>query len=226
MSSIFLIKKLIIISNIEIKQYYRTDKYCKYFYFYPLSHCVFSVTFIRIVIYQYSEGGYLMSAEATAEFSIHEAQDKLTQILEQYRHMPGSTIPILQAMQETFGYLPEEAVYWIADQLDVPRSNFFGVATFYSQFYLNPRGKHVITVCCGTACHVKGAEKIMNQVRRDLNLQEGQETTDDLMFTIEKANCVGACSIAPVVLLDKTVHGKAKPDAFSKQIKSLTREGS
>lgn len=138
-----------------------------------------------------------------------------------YRKGKGPVIPILQEIQEEFGYLPEEAINWIADELDVPRSSFFGVATFYAQFHLAPRGKNIITACSGTACHVKGSERILNAIRREFNLTEGQDTTGNNLFTVEKVNCVGACSIAPVVIINKKVYGKAVTDRILKEIKSL-----
>lgn len=166
-----------------------------------------------------------MTQQAEAVFSVEAEMAGLESILEKYSAKPGATIPILQDVQETFGYLPEDAVNWLADRLGRPRSSFYGVATFYSQFHLKPRGKNIITVCCGTACHVKGAEKIMSRIRRDLDLPEGKETTDDLMFTIEKANCVGACSIAPVIINNKVVLGKATPDKMGRALKAMAREG-
>lgn len=133
----------------------------------------------------------------------------------------GNIITILQEIQEAFGYIPEEAVNWLADRLWIPKSNFFGIATFYAQFYLRPRGKNIITACSGTACHVKGSERLINAIGRELNLPEGKDITDDNMFTLEKVNCVGACSIAPVVIINKKVCGKAISDRIVKEIKGL-----
>ncbi len=166
-----------------------------------------------------------MTEQTAAGFSVDAEITELEKIFTTYRDNPGATIPILQQLQESFGYLPEQAVNWIADKLGKPRSTFFGVATFYSQFHLKPRGKNIVTVCCGTACHVKGAEKIMDRIKRDLNLKEGQETTDDLMFTVDKANCVGACSIAPVVIQNKTVLGKGTPDKIARALRAVAKEG-
>lgn len=165
-----------------------------------------------------------MPVQTAPGFSIEGSLGELQSIYDKYKDMPGSTIPILQEIQEQFGYLPEEAVNWVADRLDVPRSTFYGVATFYSQFYLTPRGKNIVTVCCGTACHVKGSEKILTTLQRELGLSDEKETTDDLNFTIEKVNCVGACSIAPVVIVNKTVHGKAVRDKILRTVKGLEKE--
>jgi len=153
-------------------------------------------------------------------------EESLRRIYEKFRGIDGSTIPILQEIQGLYGYLPEEAVNWMADRLEIPRSNFFGVATFYSQFYFKPRGKNVITVCCGTACHVKGSEKILTRLQRELGLPEGQDTTGDMNFTIEKVNCVGACSIAPVVIMNKQVHGKATAEKMIRRTRAIAgKEG-
>lgn len=157
-------------------------------------------------------------------FSIRKASAALEGIYEKYRGEKGAVIPILQDLQEEFGYLPEKAVNWVADRLDIPRSNFYGVATFYSQFYLTPRGRNVITACSGTACHVKGSERIINSIRRELGLPEDKDTTDDTEFTVEKVNCVGACSIAPVIIVNKKVHGKAASAKILKEIKALRKK--
>ena len=140
-------------------------------------------------------------------------------ILDRYIKEKGSVVSILQDMQETFGYIREDAVELVAKKLNIPSSSFYGVATFYSQFYLKPRGKNIVTACCGTACHIKGAEAIINRVRADLALPEGEDTTPDGKFTMESVACVGACSIAPVVIVNKKVYGGVKPENTSNIIK-------
>ena len=142
-------------------------------------------------------------------------ESKCQYILDRYNNEDGSVISILQDIQEVFGYIYEDAVYWFSDRLNIPASNFYGVATFYSQFYLKPRGKNIVTACCGTACHVKGSDAIINRMRADLAIAEGDDTTADNQFTIESVPCVGACSIAPVVLVNKKVHGGLTPDKAS-----------
>ncbi len=97
---------------------------------------------------------------------------------------------------------------------------FFGVVTFYGQFHLKPRGKNIITACCGTVCHVKGADRIISRLRNELSLKGEQDTTKDGMFTLENVNCVGACSIAPIVLVNDKVHGKMTPDKVVKKIRA------
>jgi len=145
----------------------------------------------------------------------------LERILEEYRKTEGNIISLLQGIEDAFGYLPEHAVNWFSKKLDIPASRFFGVATFYSQFHLNPRGKNIITACCGTACHVKGSERLINGIRKELELSDNEDTTKDMEFTLERVNCVGACSIAPVVLINKKVSGKASSDKLLKEIRSI-----
>jgi NADH:ubiquinone oxidoreductase subunit E len=128
-------------------------------------------------------------------------------------------ITVLQDMQNELGYIQEEAVYWFAKRANIPASQFYGVATFYSQFHLNPRGKNIITVCSGTVCHVKGAQRIVSKLKEDLKLKGDQQTTKCMNFTLENVNCVGACSIAPVVFVNDKVFGKQSPDKMVKNIK-------
>ena len=145
----------------------------------------------------------------------------LEKILVEHKKNEGNIISLLQDIENSFGYIPEDVVNWFSKKLDVPASRFFGVATFYSQFHLNPRGKNIITVCCGTACHVKGSERLITGIRKELDLSEGEETTKDKEFTLEKVNCVGACSIAPVMIINKKIHGKTSADKLLKEIRSL-----
>lgn len=147
--------------------------------------------------------------------------EELNKLTEKYSDDKGAVIAILQDIQESFGYLPEYAINHVADGLELPRSSFYGVATFYSQFYLTPRGKNIITACSGTACHVKGSDRLINGIKRELCLSDEQETTGDKLFTVEKVNCVGACSIAPVVIINKIVYGKVASDKIIKEIRTL-----
>ena len=145
----------------------------------------------------------------------------LEEILTAYRTNEGNIITILQDIEKAFGYIPEDAVDWFSKELDIPASRFFGTATFYSQFHLKARGKNVITVCRGTACHVKGSERLINRLSLELDLPSGDDTTTDLKFTVEKVNCIGACGIAPVALVNHEVHGKMTLDRLMKEIKKL-----
>ncbi|HSB51460.1 MAG TPA: NAD(P)H-dependent oxidoreductase subunit E [Dissulfurispiraceae bacterium] len=151
-------------------------------------------------------------------------QQTLSELSEKFRGGEGNIITLLQQTQDAFGYVPREAVYWYSKEFDIPASRFFGIATFYAQFHLKPRGKHIITTCCGTACHVRGAERLVNAAKRELNLGEEEDTTEDGKFTLEKLACLGTCSMAPVVVINKKMLGKMTPDRFSKEIKTLKKE--
>ena len=152
-------------------------------------------------------------------------KETLAEIFKNYEENEGNVITILQDIEVHFGYIPEEAINLIAKKLDIPASRFFGTATFYSQFHLKPRGKNIITVCRGTACHVKGSEKLINRLSLELDVPQGDDTTSDSKFTIEKVNCIGACGIAPVTVVNHTVHGKMTLDKLMKEIKKLKESG-
>ena len=153
-------------------------------------------------------------------------EEKLEAILADYRKNEGNLISILQDIESEFGYIPEDAVTWFSEKLDVPASRFYGIATFYAQFHLKPRGKNIITACCGTACHVKGSERLIKNLETELALPAGEDTTPDMKFTLEKVNCLGACSIAPVIVFNKKVHGKMTRDKLKKEMKALkSKEG-
>ena len=151
--------------------------------------------------------------------------NKLKTIHETYKRSNGSLIKLLQQIQAAFGYLPEEAIAWFSKKLDIPESRFFGVATFYSQFHLKPTGRNTITVCCGAACHIKGSDRILDDTRAALNLAKGEDTSADLSFTLQSATCIGACNIAPVVLLNNEVHGSMDSEQALKLVKGYQQEG-
>ena len=148
---------------------------------------------------------------------------KREQILKKYHDESGSIISILQDTQDMFGYIPEDMVFWLSDKLNIPASSFFGVATFYAQFYLKPRGKNILTACCGTACHVKGSGAVNSRIRADLAIADGEDTTEDAQFTLESVACVGACSIAPVLVANSKVYGKVTPDKASSMLKEFKK---
>jgi len=134
-------------------------------------------------------------------------KEQLDNILLQYSGEGGDLIPILQAAQERFGYLPGEAMQGIAKFLRLPESNVFGVATFYAQFKFTPTGRRIVKVCRGTACHVRRGARILSEVERQLGIKPG-ETTDDLEYSLETIACFGSCALAPIVVIDKTVYGR------------------
>lgn len=131
---------------------------------------------------------------------------KIEQILSRYPKDPSSIIQVLQDINDEYRYLPCEVVEYAATQLGVPRSRAFSVATFYKAFSLKQRGRVIIKVCKGTACHIRGAEQISDELQRVLKIKAG-ETTKDLEFTMEEVNCVGACAMAPVVVINEKYHG-------------------
>jgi NADH:ubiquinone oxidoreductase subunit E len=148
----------------------------------------------------------------------------LNNIIKKHRETGGNIISLLQDTQEAFGYVPKEAVQYLSDTLGIAPSRFYGVATFYSQFRLKPSGKNRITACCGTACHVRGAERILNSLKRELHLADDEDTTPDGQFTVDKVACLGFCSFAPVVLINGAVHGKTTADPILKEIKTLRKK--
>ena len=145
---------------------------------------------------------------------------KTEKILDKYKGLKGALIPVLQKIQDEYGYVPEEAAYLAAERLGVYPSQIFGVLTFYTQFHLEPRGKYIMKICCGTACHVKGAPGILDRMEATLNVKAGQ-TTEDGLFTVEKVNCVGACSLAPIIVVNKDAHGKVVSDDVTNIVKEL-----
>jgi NADH:ubiquinone oxidoreductase subunit E len=142
-------------------------------------------------------------------------------ILKNNERSEGNILSILQEVEETFGYIPEKAVDWLSKRIDIPSSRIFGIITFYSQFHLKPRGENILTVCRGTACHVKGSEKLIDRLFMELGIPPDEDTSDDLKFTVEKVNCLGACGIAPVVVCNKDVHGKMSLNKLMKAIRKL-----
>ncbi len=151
-------------------------------------------------------------------------KDKLEKIIQRYREKNGNIISLLQETQTTFGFIPKKAVSFFSEELGIAPSRFFGIATFYSQFRLRPSGRNKITACCGTACHVKGAEKIIRSLRRELELPEGEDTTADGEFTLDEVACLGTCSFAPVVLVNGEVRGRANPQKVTREIRSLRKK--
>jgi len=139
-----------------------------------------------------------------------EEQKKVDQAIDLFKDEPGPLIPILQKVQTLFGHLPLEAMEHISKVLRISRAQMFGVATFYAQFSFEPRGRHTILSCQGTACHVRGSEKVLQEMKRELNVKEGG-TTEDGRFTLEKVYCVGCCSLAPAIIINERAFGKLLP---------------
>ncbi len=139
--------------------------------------------------------------------------EKVCEILERYHHDSAKLIPIMQAVQEEYRYLPEEVITYVATSLGIPTSQAYGVATFYSHFALQPKGKYIIKICDGTACHVKKSIPILEALMKKLKLESGRMTTPDMLFTVETVSCLGACGLAPVLVINDEVHGLMTPDS-------------
>jgi len=137
---------------------------------------------------------------------------KVCEILDKHQRQPARLIPILQAVQEEYRYLPEEVLTFVATSLGLPPARVFGVATFYSHFTLKPRGKYTVRLCDGTACHVRGSIAILEALHKRLKLSDKNTTTPDMLFTVETVSCLGACGLAPVVVINEDVHGLMNPD--------------
>ena len=132
-------------------------------------------------------------------------------IIDRFRADRGQLVSILQDIQDEYYYLPKDALEKVSQILDVPLSQVYSIATFFRAFSLTPRGRHLIKVCLGTACHVRGAARVLEKVERDLGVSRG-ETTDDLKFTLETVNCVGCCALGPMVIIDEEYSGQMKSD--------------
>ena len=140
-----------------------------------------------------------------------EQEAQLFEIIEKRKNEPGAIMPVLQEAQNVYGYLPIEVQQMVADGLGVPLSEVFGVATFYSQFSLTPKGKYNISVCLGTACYVKGSGKILEELSKNLGI-EAEECTEDGKFSLTACRCIGACGLAPVITINDDVYGRLVPE--------------
>ncbi len=132
-------------------------------------------------------------------------------------------IPLLQEIQNAYGYLPEAALSWVSGQTGIPTSRIYGVITFYAQFYTEPHGKHTVRCCRGTACHVKGGKKVLQAVKSTLMLEEGR-TSKDMLFSLETVACLGACALSPVMMVGSTYYGKMTPRRAQQILGSLKEE--
>lgn len=150
--------------------------------------------------------------------------DRVCQILEENGKDKAKLIPILQAVQDVYRYLPEEMLAFIASSLNISPARVYGVATFFSHFTLKPKGKHIIKVCDGTACHVKKSTLLIDSIKTKLKLGENEMTTKDMLFTLETVSCLGACGLAPVMVVDNNVFGQVTPEKVSKIIDDIMQQ--
>lgn len=144
-----------------------------------------------------------------------EQEERLCAVIEEHMNQKGALMPILQNAQGIYGYLPLEVQQIISEKMDIPLEEVYGVASFYSQFNLNPKGQYQISVCLGTACYVKGSQKILDRIIEKLNLQPG-EITPDGKYSLDATRCIGACGLAPVMCVNDEVYGRLVPEDVDK----------
>jgi len=149
----------------------------------------------------------------------NQIQQTVARILGKYQRDRGLLVSILQDIQAEYYYLPEEAIQEVSRGLEVPLSQVYSMATFFKAFSLKPRGRHLINVCLGTACHVRGAVRILEKIERELEIKAGK-TTEDLKYTLETVNCVGACALGPMVIIDGEYHGEMTTDKVNSILKN------
>lgn len=152
--------------------------------------------------------------------TVSEAENKkLKDILERHMNQKGPLMPVMNEIQDCFGYLPRFALEEVSKTFDMPLAEIYGVATFYSRFTLKPRGEHTVSVCIGTACYVKGAKAIYNKLIEELKVSGSGDTTEDGKFTLEACRCLGCCGLAPVMMVDGEVYGKLTPEKIPEILK-------
>lgn len=156
-----------------------------------------------------------MRAESLRKF------EKVCQIVDKYNRDASKLIPILQEAQEEYRYLPEEILTFLATSLGISPAQVYGVATFYSHFTLTPKGKYIIRVCDGTACHVRNSTMLLDALRKKLNLSESKTSTSDMLFSLETVSCLGACGLAPVMVVNEEVYGQCTPQKVNKIIDDI-----
>ena len=144
--------------------------------------------------------------------NIERSFQRVLEIIDECGSKESSLIPILQKVQDEYRYLPQEILAFVATALNVPPATVFGVATFYAQFSLDPKGKNIIKVCDGTACHVRGNKTMIDAIRKKIGLKENEKTTKDLRYTLEMVSCLGACSLAPAVVINDKIYGHMTPE--------------
>ena len=160
----------------------------------------------------------------SATYAAAHSFNKVMEILDRFERSETKIIPILQAVQEEYRYLPQEVMTFIATSLGVSPARLYGVATFYSHFSLEPKGKHILKMCDGTACHVRGSSAVIDAIRAKLNLTPKKITTDDMMYTFETVSCLGARGLAPVLVVDDEVHGQVTPEQALQLIAKIEAE--
>ncbi len=154
---------------------------------------------------------------------MNEQSEKIDQIIEKFKNEKGTIIGLMQDIHGEYRYLPEEVLLKVSAELDIPMAKLYTLATFYKSFRLEPVGKHHVRVCLGTACHVNGATKIVETLERELGVKSGQ-TTEDNQFTLETVNCLGACALGPLMLVDGEYHGKIDQGKLKKLLNKYRKD--
>lgn len=154
----------------------------------------------------------------TIQTILESNAEKVENLIESYIDKKEQLISLLQEVQAEFNYIPQDVLVRISQKLEIPLSQIFSVATFFQAFSLKPRGRHTITVCLGTACHIRGGQRLVDKIERDYDLKPG-ETTEDMRFSLETANCLGCCALGPVMVVDGKYESKVTPDKLDKILK-------
>ena len=168
---------------------------------------------------------YLNTGEVL-KMSNNNQYSGIDRILEKYHNNKSSLIAVLQEIQSEYNYLPEDMLEYLAKKMDITPSKIFSVATFYENFSLEPKGKYIIKICDGTACHVRKSIPILNALRKELGLSDKRHSTSDMLFTLETVSCLGACGLAPVITINDKVYAKMTPEAAIDVIKQIRKENS
>ena len=153
--------------------------------------------------------------------AVKQLKARVGRVLEKYQHDKSALIDILHDTQTEIGFLPRKALEQISTGLSIPVSRVYSVVTFFKAFSLTPRGRHLISVCMGTACHVRGSDRVLEQIEQELGIKAGGNT-DDLKFTLETVNCVGACALGPMVIIGEDYHGEMTPEKVNEVLKNYT----
>nr|WP_312575981.1 NAD(P)H-dependent oxidoreductase subunit E [Sedimentibacter sp.] len=153
-----------------------------------------------------------------------EIKEAVDEIITKHNCERKELINIIQEIQKLYRYLPEDVLEYIAGKLDISSAKIYGVATFYENFSLDPKGKNIIKICDGTACHVRKSIPILNAIRKELHLNDKKHTTDDFLFTVETVSCLGACGLAPVITINDQVYPKVTPESVVELINTMKKE--
>lgn len=170
------------------------------------------------------EQGVNQALKGDSSSSYRRKFEKVNEIINRLGRSQSALISILQEVQAEYRYLPEEILTYVATALELSPASVFGVATFYAQFSLEAKGKYVIKICDGTACHVRGSNPVLETIKKRFALQGKKHTTDDLRYTVETVSCIGACGLAPVIMINDKIYGQMTPEAINIILDELEKE--